>query len=368
MLPSLQYTDFHKFLVSIGGVACGVGFGIPVLLLRNQSTLKISQKEFLGLNSEAREAIRAQQKQVAFMLHYWPYVSMTLVVAGICFIVWGAVLWRRQQSRTDNREVAELAKIEAEREKTYQETLVLLRDHQEPPEVAELIREEEEQASDSTADDTASASQEATETGESTPNPENSLTPGATTRPTTPSLFSLTQKAVQDIRHILKSTYGEELDIVPEVRIGRARADAAVTSRNPQIPNLLVDVRVIRPQRPLRTRVDESIAWSVRARRAAKIELKQPFLPVVFFVVDTSGDFGQQTLLPTEQTNPSSLVASRVRRDLEDLAELAVPLLLIVGTPDEITPETLTRVRWQAHTPRVVDLGDFAAKDPTPAP
>lgn len=302
------------------------------------------------------------------MLHYWPYASITLAVVGLCFIVWGAVLWNRQQSRTDNREIAEVAKIEAEREKTYQETLVLLRNHQESPEAAELIREEKEQAADPTVEDDAPSTAEVVETGEPTPSSENSSTVAAPTRPTPSSLGKLTQKAVQDIRHVLKSTYGEELDIVPEVRIGGTHVDAAVTSRNPKIPNLLVDVRVIRPQRTsIRMRVDESIAWSARARRAAKTEFKQFFLPVVFFVIDTDGEFGQQTLFPAERAMPSSLAVSRVWQALEELAEIEIPLLLIVGTLDDITPEKLTKIRWKANTPRVLDLGALATSEPTPA-
>ncbi|MEU5724675.1 hypothetical protein ABZ783_23000 [Micromonospora sp. NPDC047738] len=368
MLPSLQYTDFHKFLVSVGGVACGVGVGIPVLLLRNQSTLKIPQKEFLELNSDAREAIRAQQSQVAFMLHYWPYASAVLVIAGLCFIIWGATLWKRQQSRTDNREIAELAKIEAEREKTYQETLVLLRNHQESPEVAELIREEKEQASDPAADNEMPSPLEIAGTDQPMPGPDSISTTKATAGQPVPSLGKMTQIATQDIMRALASTYGEELDVVPEIRIGSTYVDAAVTSRNPRIPNLLVDVRVIRPQRTsVRTRVDEAIAWSVRVRRAAKLELKQPFLPVVFFVVDANGGPGQQALFQIGQPDANAVVASRVRQALEDLAGIEIPLLLIVGALDEITPEALKRIHWKAHTPRVVGLTAVSATEQTAA-
>ncbi|WP_433288323.1 hypothetical protein [Micromonospora sp. CA-244673] len=363
MLPSLQYTDFHKFLVSVGGVISGVGVGIPVLLLRNQSTLKIPQKEFLQLNAEAREAIRAQQIQVAFMLHYWPYVSAALLMVGLSFIVWGAVLWRRQQSRTDTREVAELAKIEAEREKTYQETLVLLRDHQAPPRIEEQLQEENEVTESATEDD-APLPVDSVEAPRRASDPDVAPPAQRGNRPAFPSLYTLTQKATQDVIYAFVSTYGNELDIVPEIRIGATRVDAAVTSRNPGMSNLLLDVKVVRPQRTsVRNRVDDAIAWALRVRRAAKMELKQPFLPVVFFVVDVNGSPDQQALFQTGQLESSSLVVGRVREALDDLTGMELPLLIAVGALDDITPGVLKTIAWKAQTPRVVDLAAISVRE-----
>ncbi|MEO3744927.1 hypothetical protein [Plantactinospora sp. B5E13] len=366
MFPTLQYTDFHKFLVSVGGLAVGVGVGLPVLLLRSQSVLKTTQAELQALPPGSRSAIQLQQEQMILLLRSWPYVSSALTAIGLALIIWGAVAWKKQQSRTDSRELAELAKLETDREKAYQETLLLLREHQENPEIAQKRREEEaaeslvpdsEEATDSpmSTGSVHLANEEATEeiqadTPVPTANIRNYLSGER--------LQEITKSSVMHVMNALAAAYGPDVDVTPDVRLGDSFADAVLTSRLRTVPNMIIDIKHL-PSRPanIRHQIHDAIVWGLKVRAQAKKELRAPFAPVTFLIVDAPAH-GQLVLFGASPV-PTAVrrVAKVSTQILEEMGNIELPLNVVVAATESITPKTLWKIGWRTEGhPGVITL------------
>ncbi|WP_194822740.1 hypothetical protein [Micromonospora sp. S-DT3-3-22] len=362
MFPSLQYTDFHKFLVSVGGLTAGVGVAIPVLLLRSQNVLITPQKQLTELPPEAQSAVRLQQKQMTLLLHVWPYVTGFLVIVGLCLVVWGAVCWKKQQTRTDSREVAELAKLEVDREKTYQETLLLLRGHQEPPEAAaealeEKLKEEEQgSAEESPPLDEASGSSRGS---------VDSPFPDPPVRQLNPKLFGPEARAsrargrvVMDrVIGTITEALGKGADITRDVRLGRTHIDAVITSRLASLPDLVLDVRMVDSVNNLRNRLNDAIVWAIRARQVGKEELSTKFVPVVFLVVAEPEAAGQRSLFgDVVRSSRMDKTISIASEFVEEISDVRIPLNVVIGELSSITPAALQSISWRTAETRVIVL------------
>lgn len=356
MLPTLQYTDFHKFLVSVGGLSCGIGVAFPFVLLRNQSVFKITSRQLAELTPEGQKATRIQQQQIEFLLHAWPYISAFMLLLGLGLVVWGAARWKQQQSRADSREAAEVAKLEAEREKTYQETLVLLREHQAPADVADSIREEK--ASAVAINDGVVGNSQSQDSG-GYPQAERELEPRnrAHSRITLNAAALDTRLAEEAILKNLKLAYGGRVDIVTDVRIGNAFADAAVTSPSNEIPNLLIDIRAVTSAALVRVRVDEAIAWSARVSRAAKRDLGKTFIPTVFLVTPRVFDKTPSVRGVEKRDKVTDRIERTAEDAFEDFQGLPLPLNLVVSSGGNLTPSRLSGIDWITDGPRVINLG-----------
>ncbi|MFI7647397.1 hypothetical protein ACIBTZ_15130 [Micromonospora sp. NPDC049460] len=365
MLPTLQFTDFHKFLVSAGGLTVGVGFGFPVLLLRNQAVLGTTQAQLQALPPESRSAVRLQQEQMTFLLQSWPYISGFLIFAGLGLVGWGAVAWKKQQNRTDNREIAELAKLEADREKTYQETLLLLREHQGSPEEVQEQREEEAaevvsseegiqlKGTEATTQDSHAAPADQTEgSNVALPPPTQGYRSGE-------YLHQLAETGVKLAVEAFESAYGRMVDIVPNVRFGNYFADFVVTSRRRSLPDLAVDIKFLGTgNRNTRNRVRDAIVWAMQVKNLSPKEFQTKIVPVVIMIHGyPSGS--QESLFDTPDAGRSiSRAADIASQELAaaGLEGLNLPLIIAFSSTGQIPPHALRDMDWHTPGPRVIVL------------
>ncbi|MEV6691287.1 hypothetical protein AB0M35_07440 [Micromonospora sp. NPDC051196] len=316
MLPGLQFTDFHKFLVSVGGLSLASGIALPLLLLRSQKALLVSEKDISLLAPSAAKAVRSQQDQLAWLIRYWPIVSVVLVVLGASLVVKGAIMWKRRQDRLNERDDAEIDRVKAEREKFHQETLLLARQHQESPSQADVSLEEKaaesvgEENSEGRPSVPAADDDDGTSAGPSQPSVPEQRADEETASKKQLRAMTLQVEAEELVLRKVRSLYRGHLDMVRDVRIGNVRADALAMSRSPDMPSLILDIRtvLVRPDwlTHFRRRFQESLRWMSQVKDVAATELHADVKPVVLFV------FNQ---------NPSEKTVLSVRRLISRLLD-----------------------------------------------
>lgn len=338
MLPALQYTDFHKFLVSVGGVLCGLAIAVPVLLLRSQSALNTSERQLAELTPAARRAVRAQQGQIAWLVHAWPYCSVLLLTAGLTFVVAGAVMWRRRQARVDDREAAELSKIQAEDSKTRQEVLMLLRESQEVAEPGDV--DERPATVDTASEPLATVYREPVAATE--PSPERSPY----------------QMVGQSVVTAFAQAFAGRVDIVTNVRAGYLEVDAALLAKDARaFPNLVVNVTLVsrRNAADLRHRLHQALEWGAAVRGTMRTRFGADFRPVALLV------FRQLRSGPTMSGNGQVGVdlgwaEQVVTAALGEGDHSLLPITVVLAVPEAITPAALREIEWATTHPRLAVL------------
>ncbi|MEU4162683.1 hypothetical protein [Actinoplanes sp. NPDC026670] len=278
MLPGLQYTDFHKFLVSIGGLVSAAGLALPIFLLRSQSSLLLTDEQLKKATPEAAAAVRSQQGQLAFLISAWPWVSLSLLSVGAILVIVGGRAWRKQQRRIETREEAEIEKIKAEGAKAQQETLALVQAQVATEEdVAEHKAEQEEIAEEKQADKNSVAEEEGRD-----------HVPDRRER-----MISFENSVVERV----SKHFGSTMQSVGDVKLGPGTiADAVLVSKVDDLPNILLEARLVTSPNPAKIRalVQDMVGWSLAATGKATQLFGTDFLPVIIIGVDGDEETTQQ--------------------------------------------------------------------------
>ncbi|MFE2614340.1 hypothetical protein ACFXA2_12070 [Micromonospora chalcea] len=332
------------------------------------------------LTPEARDAVQVQQQQISFLLNFWPYFTTSMLILGLGFVLWGAISWKRQQDRANDREVAEIAKLQIENEKTYHEVLTLARAHQASPEEAEQAREDkmtealepsgrDSEAQDPTPPTTSdqlegqiSRTEETTTPSARVNTPEiredragtEQWQPKPRQTPLTRSegLKEFGKEVVRAAMKAFTRSYGPGIDIVPEVSLGGTIWDAVIISDMNSLPNLALDVKVVGHVGNTRNRLYDSIVGALKISQAAPDELREVFTPTAFLIVD---DLNAEVNEDQNKRRLSSVVRI-VERETEALSGLLVPMNVVVATFDSLASAKLHNIDWRTSSPRVVVL------------
>jgi hypothetical protein len=352
VLPGLQFTDFHKFLVSVGGLFLASGFALPLVLLRPQNALLVPEKEISLLVPAAETAVRSQQDQLALLIRNWPFASAVLVVLGTLLVTKGAIMWKRRQDRLNERDDAEIDRVKAEREKFHQETLALARQHQESLSQADASLEEKaaESVGEKNLGDEKSRL-EVTTAGDKTP--EGSLQASASEQHDDEKMtiskkqlraLTLQVEAEELVVKKVRSFYRGHLDVVRDVRIGNLRADSLIISRSPDMPNLILDIRTvfIHPDwvANLRHRLQSSLRWMSQVKEGAA-ELHTDIKPVALFVFDKNPSEKQVLLVRRMISRLLDEHLTAKQGSLDGL--IALMTITYLQKPDSLVADLTTR-------------------------
>jgi hypothetical protein len=333
VLPSLQFTDFHKFLVSVGGLACVAAGALPIFLLRTQKTVSVTTKQLTELSPDARTATEIQQAQVLWLLNSWPVISAALLAGGIALIIIGAVIWKRRQDVLNSKEAAEIRKIDAESEKAQQESVALSRANQETPKETEVALEEK-----ATEVGDAQLEGEILEAGTLTTSESRAETvrPAPTAGAALSALQAIlaaSEDLAPEARGLIKLLSSQELtlqaierefpdaDIVRNVRIIKDRADFVVTTKHQSMPGIVVDVTRLPPGITASLDIyDRRRDWADRITLQAPSILKINIRPVVVLIISES-------MHPTKARELPRMLGERVTMD-DDLHAAASVILI----------------------------------------
>ncbi|MFI7649742.1 hypothetical protein ACIBTZ_27215 [Micromonospora sp. NPDC049460] len=346
MLPSLQFTEYHKFLVSVGGLSVGLAAALPIFLLRTQKVPTIKAEDIGKLDPASQKALALQQEQTLWLLKVWPIISALLLVVGLVLVWRGATIWRKRQRVLNSREDAEIKRIAAEESKLTQEAASFMRAHQlSPDEQARVAEEKIEEDGELLAVPVGSELQEAEPSAVPHPRPASNVDASWTESLEIPAdapsnVRGLLTYLVNQNRLLdrLARPFQGQVDVARGVRLGRAEMDAVFTSSHPQLPSLVVEVKT------LRSAGAKQSAWSGilaadEAKATAEREVKREFRPVVVYLLpDTDTDSKRFYVAIGEalrqraiiSTSPLTVIAVQAR----DILRLSVdPSWLQTDTP-----------------------------------
>lgn len=116
-MTKIEYSDFYKFLSSLGLVLISLALILPWLFLREPFDISISVSDLANLTPIAQSIINVRQETALWFLQNIKWISILLSVAGIAFLSTGITLWVRKQQKLDHRDDVESAIKEIELEK-----------------------------------------------------------------------------------------------------------------------------------------------------------------------------------------------------------------------------------------------------------
>jgi hypothetical protein len=299
VLPGLQFTDFHKFLVSAGGLALAAGLALPIFLLRTQKTVAVSTKQLAELSEPARQATGVQQEQLLWLIQAWPWVSGFLVLTGVLLTAFGAAKWHKRQVVLNQKEQEEIKKIIAEQEKAKQESIAIARGNIETPKESEIALEEKIAESvpaltDATSDDLAESPGAIIAPAESPTTPAerfeeesealNRLVSELPQLPETMRNGIKTLTAQELVGFLLKKSLPKGSEILRFVKLENGgRTDFLLFPTEPDIPELAIDVRFVSNPYTVEFVSREARAW---ATKIADATTGRPVYPVSVIVFD----------------------------------------------------------------------------------
>jgi hypothetical protein len=113
-LNKIDYSDFNKFLVSLGLILIVIAIVIPWLFLKEPLDLLIDNESIEKLTPVAKEIISDKQDYVGKLILFIPYVSIGLLLIGVILIVIGLYRWFQKQKLVDKKENLDIKKLELE--------------------------------------------------------------------------------------------------------------------------------------------------------------------------------------------------------------------------------------------------------------
>jgi len=116
-MTNIEYSDFYKFLSSLGLVLISLALLLPWLFLREPFDISISASDLANLTPAAQSIINVRQETALWFLQNIKWVSALLSISGIAFLSTGITLWVRKQQKLDQRDDVELAIKKLELEK-----------------------------------------------------------------------------------------------------------------------------------------------------------------------------------------------------------------------------------------------------------
>lgn len=113
-MAKIEYSDFYKFLASLGVVLISLALLLPWLFLREPFDIAISVSDLKNLTPTAQSIIATRQTTALWFLQNITWVSTLLLIGGFGFLTTGISLWAKRQKNIDQKENLEIEKLKRE--------------------------------------------------------------------------------------------------------------------------------------------------------------------------------------------------------------------------------------------------------------
>lgn len=109
-----DFSDLHKFIVSLGVILISLALILPWLFLRESFGILVTLDEFKEFTPIAQQLITRRQEAAWWVTNNISYISGLLLLFGICFTAYGSYLWWKRQVILDQKQALEKQKLEHE--------------------------------------------------------------------------------------------------------------------------------------------------------------------------------------------------------------------------------------------------------------
>jgi hypothetical protein len=209
-----DYSDYYKFIVSLGVVLFSLAVLLPWLLLREPFDTTFKASEIAQLTTEAQSIIAVRQATAKWFLNNVTYFSAALAVSGAGFLVYGLFQWNKRQKVRDKKE-----NIETEKEQRALDAML-------PEQIAQKavvdVTEQEE------------AEEVSVEKGQA--KSMDVLVPASSAV----KRYFRIEKMVQDK---LRVCFGGDGEVLTNRRIKSAEYDVVLQSRNEHLPDVIFEIK-----------------------------------------------------------------------------------------------------------------------------
>lgn len=100
-----DFSDFYKFISSLGIALLSFAFLLPWLFLRESFSTDITVEEISKLTPEAQTVILTKQSTALWFVSNVRWISSIIAIIGILFFLMGAYLWWKKQKSIDEIDV-----------------------------------------------------------------------------------------------------------------------------------------------------------------------------------------------------------------------------------------------------------------------
>src|SRR5688572_1483801 len=114
MFDKIEFSNFYKFLTSIGLVLIVSALLLPWLILKNEYNINISDNDLSNLTLEAQELYSDKTNLLHYVFKLLPIVAIIFFVCGIFIFIYGIMYWYKRQSIIDQTENLALIKLRSE--------------------------------------------------------------------------------------------------------------------------------------------------------------------------------------------------------------------------------------------------------------
>jgi len=118
-----EFSDFYKFITSLGLLLIAFAFLLPWLFLRESFNSLVSVSDIATLTPTAQTFITYQQYASLWIIQNIKLLSIISAVLGLMLLFCGIILWFRKQRKLDTKEELETKKLLYETKKMEPEQI-----------------------------------------------------------------------------------------------------------------------------------------------------------------------------------------------------------------------------------------------------
>ena len=113
-MRNIDFSDIHKFVVSIGLVLIFLAILIPWLFFKEKFDLLLNVSEIKQMTEAAQDLINYRQQVLLITVKFLPYLSITMFIVGVILVIFGLIKWNKKQIIFDEHQVILLSKTKKE--------------------------------------------------------------------------------------------------------------------------------------------------------------------------------------------------------------------------------------------------------------
>ncbi len=115
MFDKLDFSDFNKFIVSVGIILLTLAFIIPWFFFKDVSNFQIAQSSFDSLTNVSKNFVYRREKIIDWLFIIIPIASSVFSLSGVSLIYWGLKRWFIKQTEiTDKIDQLNILKLQQE--------------------------------------------------------------------------------------------------------------------------------------------------------------------------------------------------------------------------------------------------------------
>ena len=218
----VDYSDFNKFIVSLGVGCIVLAFLVPWLFLHELGTWLTPSVSLAGLSPEARGLLQARCHITNGVLGVIPYFMGMAILVGLASMGWGLARWHANQKVLDEQALWSKDKLKREVQRMSDDQI----ERTTAEEVSEYAIPEIEQAV------------------QEIPEPSGEQPDIVHTKPAVSSTDIAQHRAVEAaVAQKLMECFGNRYNVLPNHRLKWAEFDVIMQAINPACPDLAVEVK-----------------------------------------------------------------------------------------------------------------------------